>query len=258
LFIFNLVPQHAEGFVWASWSIGVEMLFYALLPMIVFAVTTLPRAVVFFILSSYLSYMWDSALASAAAPAFSSFSHYSLIFHMPNFACGILAFFAWKQMPRSDPRLGNAALIGGAVLLFLSLLFALEIIQTFGDALRRIALAPCFGLIVLGMAISPPKILLARPLTRLGETSLSLYLLHPLIIGVLMVQGVFTAIYGFIPDMALAYLACLALVVTILIPAAILTYRTIEQPGERLGGRLLTRSHWNEPQFVTPNAASQT
>ena len=34
LFVFNFWPGHETGIVWASWTIGVEMLFYAVFPLV--------------------------------------------------------------------------------------------------------------------------------------------------------------------------------------------------------------------------------
>lgn len=245
LFVFNLIPQHVEGYVWASWSIGVEMTFYGLLPLIVFALTNLQRATLFFLGSIYLSYMWDQAFGTSQDPALAAFGHYSLIFHLPAFAAGIMAFYVWKQVPKSDPRIGSAFLAGGLALLGLSFLFSNQIFEAHGMALQRAEMVFCCGLIVVGMAINPPGFLVKPLLPRLGETSFSLYLLHPLIIGFLMRREVFTTIYAYVPNETLAYCACLIVVTAILLPAAALTYRYIEQPGQRLGGHLLTLSRWN-------------
>ena len=34
LFIFNFIPGSETGIVWASWTIGVEMVFYAIFPLL--------------------------------------------------------------------------------------------------------------------------------------------------------------------------------------------------------------------------------
>lgn len=48
-FTFGLFPQHHQGFVWASWSIGVEMLFYAIFPLLTVVVRSWRSATVAFI-----------------------------------------------------------------------------------------------------------------------------------------------------------------------------------------------------------------
>jgi peptidoglycan/LPS O-acetylase OafA/YrhL len=46
-FIFNLIPGHSESFVPAAWSIGVEMLFYAVFPFIMMLITNVARYLFF-------------------------------------------------------------------------------------------------------------------------------------------------------------------------------------------------------------------
>jgi len=44
LFVFNFFPGSEQGIVWASWTIGVEMVFYTVFPLLFARVRSFPRA----------------------------------------------------------------------------------------------------------------------------------------------------------------------------------------------------------------------
>ena len=51
---FNLFPSTQQGLVWASWFLGVQMIFYWLFPVMQRCVTSQRRALMFVILSVFL------------------------------------------------------------------------------------------------------------------------------------------------------------------------------------------------------------
>lgn len=102
LFVFNFVPQHVTGIVMASWSIGVEMAFYAILPLLVFAVTGLVRSLVFFAVAVFLAANWALAF-QATEGALSLFGQLSLMAHLFYFAAGIAGYFVWLRLCSTAP-----------------------------------------------------------------------------------------------------------------------------------------------------------
>jgi peptidoglycan/LPS O-acetylase OafA/YrhL len=61
-FVFNLWPGHEEGIAWASWTIGVEMLFYIIFPALAARASTIPTAAVAVLLSLLLALIYEAIL----------------------------------------------------------------------------------------------------------------------------------------------------------------------------------------------------
>src|SRR5690606_32107357 len=88
-FLFGLSPHHVEGIALASWSIGVEMLFYAVLPLVLFLVRGVRSAVIFTALTSMAAVVYFVALsASPGTPP--AFIQHGFVFNLPYFAFGLL------------------------------------------------------------------------------------------------------------------------------------------------------------------------
>jgi peptidoglycan/LPS O-acetylase OafA/YrhL len=65
-FTFNLFPSQVEGIVWASWSIGVEMLFYAIMPLLALLVRNIRQAVALFVATVLVAAAWHEAFKGAS------------------------------------------------------------------------------------------------------------------------------------------------------------------------------------------------
>jgi len=233
-FTFNLIPAHVSGFVWASWSIGVEMLFYAAFPVIAFAVTSLPRALIAFALSAFLAQQWVGSFPPNSGV--STFANYSIVSYLVFFSGGIVGYFAWV---RAKERWAFPALVTGLVALIALMVFRGDAARAVGMAWLKTVDAIPMLLLVVGLAAYPLRLLVNSVTVRLGETSFSLYLFHPLIIGELMRVGAFKSIYANIQNTGLAYAACVVLTLCILIPVSLVAYRLIETPGNRLAARFI-------------------
>ena len=112
-FTFNLIPGHSESFVSAAWSIGVEMLFYAIFPFILMLITNLCRAGLFFIGAVWIAALWEHGFQGASGQI-QSFATFSLVAHIPYFAAGILAYFLWC-MVRWSPLLHRMVIAGSLI-----------------------------------------------------------------------------------------------------------------------------------------------
>jgi peptidoglycan/LPS O-acetylase OafA/YrhL len=236
-FTFNLFRGWEAGIVWASWAIGVEMLFYAVFPLLFNLIDTLKRAWLVAALGTAATVLAVTGLGGSSGLA--AVGDYGLLRHLPVFLYGILAYHAFKALHAMQPskarRCGMGLLvIGGTVLIGLTL------------ASARAALSPAIGwglfgatyaVLLLGMSLFPLSAVVNRATTYLGQVSYSLYLAHPIVIALLI--PVFRRIQASVPQPDLAYLACAALTLGIAIPLAQLGYRFIEVPGIRAGHRLL-------------------
>jgi peptidoglycan/LPS O-acetylase OafA/YrhL len=242
LFVFNLVPGHVDGYVWASWSIGVEMLFYAMMPLLALTITSTFSAAVFFALSAMFAALWKIAFASATGDL-ASFSGFSLAAHLLQFAGGILAlyiFLSVEKLPEPRRRTVGIVILAIAVVSVVSMTaFAGPLANTLYGALGPALNGPtivalwalALSLLVLGISIRPLR-LLVNPVTRaLGRASFSLYLWHPVVIVLLDRWGVYRWMYASVPKTTLAYAGSIAITFLAVIPIALASYLLIERPG---------------------------
>ncbi len=98
-FAFNFVPGQEQGFVWASWTLAVEMTFYLFFPLILHYVRDLPKAVVFLLGSLLLSsmYRWFALFLDIPDASRDSFMKLSFLNMLPVFACGLVAYFLYDR-----------------------------------------------------------------------------------------------------------------------------------------------------------------
>jgi len=245
-FLFNLSPPHVEGIALASWSIGVEMLFYALFPLLLALVRNTAAALAFALASAVAAVAYAVALKSAGgAPA--SFIQHSLLFNLPYFGFGLAAFHLWRgAVPAAGRWVLAAAVIGMAGLWLAAGPLAAQIAQPLGDAIYQTAWALPLAALCLGMALAPPALLSNRATQFLGKISFSLYLAHPHVIGWLRDGGLYDRVRALPGGSGAHFAAAVLLTAAVVIPLAWALYRLIEAPGMSLGraavGRLRRRA----------------
>lgn len=241
LFIFNFIPQHVQGFVAASWSIGVEMAFYFIFPLLLFVITNTRRAFAFFALTVLIKFFWVHAF-TGASPVLRSFGNFFLVAHLDYFAAGILAFFVWTRIAgsRETTRLGTIIIVT-ALALMLGL-YARQTVLTIGPVIGwdntafaiKIAWGLALATFVIGVSMSPVRVLVNDVTQTLGKASFSIYLWHPVVITVLITTGAYAAIYGALGSGTPAFLLCSLLTFLLVYPLSLASYRWIEAPGMRL------------------------
>lgn len=244
--LFGLSPQWQAGIVMGSWTIGVEMLFYALFPLLALRIRDL-ASLSALLLASYALALWS---AHTWPPSLAFLGNgYGVLTQMPIFVLGCLIFRLWRQSDAIAPR--HRAWIG-LVLLALGV---------FGNAALFYGWLPSndwvtawhlsavgYGLILYGLLLADQRVMVGLLVNRvtcfLGTISYSLYLVHPFLVSRL--YGVFARLYADLPQGA-AYLSCVALSLALSVMAAWLTYRLIEKPGIRLGHWVFARWRLRKP-----------
>jgi len=236
-FLFNLIPGEEQGFVWASWTIGVEMLFYALFPLIFAWANSISRAVGFLLLTLTAALAWDHLSHSfgLAEPVRASFVHFSFLKNLPCFALGVVLFHVYVKYAPDRRRYQE---LRGVLALSGVFLFGATIsgnMQFLFDGLYWLGVA--YGLILFGQLIGASRLVVNSVTEFCGEISYSLYLNHPVIVFLL--SPVYKRVYQAPLSPTLHYMICLALTLAILIPVSYATYRLIERPGMRLGNWII-------------------
>ncbi len=250
-FTFNLSPAHVEGIALASWSIGVEMLFYLVFPAVIALARDLVSALRLILAAGVVA--WLFALKTGEI---SGFVQHSILFNLPYFGAGLVAYRLF-QLRRDLPFWPLAGFTLG------SALFLMWLVNPWAVALTRAGDAAVYQLwwtipiaaACLAMA-SNPSALVSNPVTRwLGKVSFSLYLAHPYVIPVLNRSGVYAAIRDLPGGAGVTFIA--ASLATIAATALVSwpLYAFIEQPGQDFGRRFIQRLRARQTADAQPRTA---
>jgi peptidoglycan/LPS O-acetylase OafA/YrhL len=262
-FTFNFVPGKHESIVAAGWTIGVEMIFYAVLPVLLAAIRGLRAALVFLAAAALVSGAGLAALAGGGE-TLAGYASLSFVASLVVFATGIAAYHLWRGLPPGRGAVATMALVTLGLAALLSSPLQLRLLGPWRPFVMLWSL--CFGGLVAWQAAAPARLLASWPLRFLGERSYGIYLLHPLLIVLLAepIRRVHAASLPVLGDWA--FLAAGGFVTAVVVAAAAATYALVEQPGIRAGRRLIGRLNRTagddpaspQPLPVPPVAASES
>lgn len=250
-FVFNLFPNLVEGISPASWSIGVEMVFYAIFPLILVAVRGPVSAAIGTVAATVAAVLFALRM-DLLGDVPGAFIQHGFLFNLPYFGFGLLAYFTYRHM---SPRLGPAAL--AAAVAGLLVLYGMAIWPTplmpgrIGNTVYQALWGAPFALLCLAMAHNPPAILSNRVTRFLGKISFSLYLTHPYVISALTGAGAYASINTLPGGSGVRFPVAVLVTLAVLTPLSWGLYRLIEEPGMTLGRRLGQRA------TVRPEAGPQ-
>lgn len=234
-FVFNLIPSMSNGIPWAGWTIGVEMLFYVLFPVIFRWLDTPGKAVGGLAVAATFGGLWEWWVRFVGITA-NGYEHFGLVSRLPIFVLGILVFHIYQMTSDTWRRWSvGYALIGLAFFGFMRLAYFHEKapwIVTY-DYWQALA----WSSLVLGLALSPVPLLVNAATRFFGKISYSFYLTHATVINLL--SATFIPIYKWTDHQLLRYLLCYVMVVSVTATAAYLTYRLVEVPSIKLGSRVI-------------------
>lgn len=246
--LFNLVPACVGGFVWASWTIGVIVLFYLLFPLIHKYIRNLYAALALFVASVLIAWVWSyfvtnygEAIGYLKADEIGFAWGFGFLQHLPVFACGIVVyhlFFDYFSKTSHNARQAYGFIFILSFVLFYGVLLT-EYMQNIIWG-KTILHGICFSLIVLGLGLKPFNFLVNSKTAYLGKVSYSMYLFHPILIFTII--PVYRWFYNLVPTDILGYLASLLITFIQLVFISLLSYRYIERTGIALGEKLISRN----------------
>lgn len=242
-FVFNFWPF--TGIVWGGWAIGVEMLFYAIFPVLLFTLRT-PRALLVCLGLAFLASTSVRMVLHAAHQANPSHHQWdwSYFAFLPNLWLFILGMVAFRF---ADTPLGRRAATASTVGPLIALGF-LVMIYWAGDLLKgpaRLDLAVygfLFAALCVWQYLRPTAAFANRFLEYCGERSFSLYLLHPVAIFYLKptLMDLDKSMQPLLGPWSFVIVA--GCVLLVLFPAAEISYRLVEAPGIGIGRKLVRRA----------------
>lgn len=236
-FTFGFAPW--TGIVWAGWTVGVEMLFYAIFPTLLLTVRSRKGMLLLVVISVLVTYAARSALQAHYEHTVSLYRFNWAYFSFPSNLCYFaLGMYSFRIAREAGP---DAATMHWGVPVFATTLLGILLFAgTYYNAFQPDLILWGFGFAALTLWQSkwPSYWCANRLFEHLGERSYSLYLLHPVVIVLL--KSPIQRLYGMLtPTMgAYAYFIC---AIAILFPLLLLsetTYRLIEIPAIRYGQRI--------------------
>ncbi|KNB60997.1 acyltransferase family protein [Chryseobacterium sp. Hurlbut01] len=226
-------PYWINSIVPGGWSIAIEFLFYALLPLFIFRVIkNLNSAIWLFLFSILISFICNSIFQFCIPISDERLWGDFLIMYfpaqLPVFSIGIIAFFLVikKESIRE---------INVVTLLIISTLTLLQLstpLRFFSEAVK---FSLIFGLLTIILSLKSFKIIVNPVIILLGKLSFSIYLSH---FAVLHWMSKFDFV-DFTERSLINYIIRLFIVIIISVFISIFTYTLIEKPFIRLGSKII-------------------
>ncbi len=236
-FIFNVVPGHNESLVWAGWTIGVEMIFYALFPLISRYVSDAGRALGFFFLTMLIAAAFGGFEGGTDLPEAiqTSFFKYAFLRHLPSFAAGIVCYHICHALAEREASIGHwgyaligAAAFGYGAMITNSMSAPIELLHW---------QAVLYGVLLIGLSLAPMGLFVNRVTRFLGKLSYSIYLSHTTLI--IFFVPAYRAIYLWEVSLNARYFAALTLTLAGVILVSWITFHAIEKVGMKMGVRVV-------------------
>jgi peptidoglycan/LPS O-acetylase OafA/YrhL len=235
-------PETINDVVPGGWSIGNEATFYLLFPLLATLLVDTWRAGAFVLLAMGVSYVfgtwWHPALTGSPSED-AAFLYFWFPNQLPAFAFGILTFQlirAW-QSPRW---LAEFCVLGA--------LAAIVLVPALTRWDGPIVYGWIFMPLIFGLAHGGGGYLVNGLMRWIGQRSYSAYFWHLGLLGLVFLLPA--------PDPYLGFALKYGVLFVITFALSHLSYRWIEQPGIRLGKRLLVRLHHPTTRATLPAATS--
>lgn len=235
--LFGLVPGKHESIVWAGWSIGVEIIFYILFPVITILVTGLRSCAIALFVMFILSSLFYTSVQSMDS---GTFGYMNIVTHFPTFLCGVMAFLLWEKAGFIQNAKWGGVLFVFSVMSIICVLYlpsALRLSGSFSFIRLDIYIwSIIFMMLILSMCLWPGRFLVNQVSKGLGKISFSLYLWHPPVI--MLLTGVYVELSLLFGYGILGFLSCAILTVSVVSLVAYYSFSLIETPGMRYGKNL--------------------
>jgi peptidoglycan/LPS O-acetylase OafA/YrhL len=236
LFVHGLVPLANNSIVPGGWSIGTEMLFYAMFPAIYYVYTKFNN-VRSLILIPIIIFLLANAFAVAAyflaAPVFSDlFYYYFILNQLPVFSVGLSYFFLEEAGYFRYNKMISGVCFAILIAVAFVLMYKLERNISLSIFIASLSFCFLFSLFKLGA-------FKFRLLARIGQLSFSIYIFHFLFawpLSTALATWLHLRLHPY-----LVYAICYVVVLLLSMMLAIVSEFLIEKPGINLGKQLIRK-----------------
>ncbi len=239
-FTFGLAPW--TEIVWGSWSIGVEMLFYWVFPLVLLTIPSRNGMLALAIIAIMVSYASYGVLSSHFELTLARYGYnWAYFSFLPNicfFAFGMYAYIFVKTATRENMVMRLLIPFCSSALLLLLLFTDIEKPLKSFSGLDIILWGGSLAGICVWQATKPSLWSANRLMEYLGERSYSIYLLHPILIYFLSpaLREVYAMLLPYFGSSG--FFVCTVILLFPLLLLAEVSYRLIELPGIRFGRRI--------------------
>lgn len=235
IFLHGFNPYWITSLVPGGWSIGVEMTFYAMVPLLFSKLKNIDQAFMFFIISIIIRLLFQLVLTKYPLISDDELWSNYLFFYFPSqlpvFCLGIITYFIVIQ--KEDVR----NISGVSILIFSFLLMAQLILGIQLLFPQHILFA--IGFLFLGLAVSKNsfKIIVNPVIKYIGKISFSMYIVH---FAVLHWLNQFNFI-NYFNNGLINYVARFLLVSVLTVFISSILYKIIEIPFQEMGKKIINR-----------------
>jgi peptidoglycan/LPS O-acetylase OafA/YrhL len=222
-FLFPFIGGHQESLVMAGWSLGIEMVFYLLFPLLFLLLRINKQMFIFLLFLTLVIHF----LASFEKDN----SHLNFAFQAMFFLLGMLMCFYRSAIQKLFSH-GMLQIISLVAILFgvIILILGMCVFKNYPFVFIKFS---GIVLLVSGTLFYRGKLLVNKINNFLGDLSYSIYLMHPLVILFLVKLGLNVLIYEYFPNYG--FLVFILIVGISVIGVSFLTYNFIEKPFISLG-----------------------